>query len=309
VSLYPLAPEHGLVDPVLGRVEHDAQMFDAALRGRPAGRLFRDDEFVSYAFVWQRWAAARFALEAMERERTDLGDAFDLDELRGRGNAYVVVSEAAGVLSGWLDADAAAAATAVASSLRSAFWLWLEDDDRAMGVLRSTLEQLARMRTWRRNPGKALKLEARESTTPRDWLDAAGWRRLEALNRALGEMAHTRGNSRWSGARKLLAKLQPEAEHSSLQTARGFALTTVAMLAAAEVVASAMTVSPAIGACLDEVLAWRNDEGVDDEQSLERLLARAWGHRSTSLGEPEFEGPAQAWEAAARAGDTSLAPE
>jgi hypothetical protein len=67
--------------------------------------------------------------------------------------------------------DLAAAAAVVSSSLRSAYWLWLEDDDRAMATLRCTLEQTARLRTWHLKPAKAATLEP----TPQ-LRQGTGWR-------------------------------------------------------------------------------------------------------------------------------------
>jgi len=284
LALLPLAPDHGMRPEFLARLEHDANVFEATMSGRrPAGRLFRDDEFVAYAFTWYRWASARSASLALEAERRQIGDEFDIDKLRGRDVPYVLTSEACGLLAAWLpdeQSGAAAAAAAVASSLRSAYWLWLEDDDRAMGVLRVTLEQLARLRTCRRNPEKAAKLEARPQTRPRDWLSAAGWRRLEVMNRALGEMAHTRDQMRWFEARNMLTELQPAGVEADPQTARGFCLTALVMLTAQEVIDTAGTVSTKIAACLDEVFEWRHPEEAADERSVDELLARAWALRN-----------------------------
>jgi hypothetical protein len=300
-TLLPLAPDHGLQAGFLEKLQRDAGIFEATLAGkRPAGRLFRDDEFVAYAFAWHRWASARGALDALEGERKVLGDGFDVDQLRGRDRSYVLTSEAAGVLSAWLPSEQAAAAAAVATSIRSAYWLWLEDDDRAMGVLRTTLEQLARLRVWRRNPVKAMKLESNERATPRDWLDAAGWRRLEALNRALGELAHSRVTSRWLGARELLVQLQPEGKQTSFQTARGFSLTTVVMLATQELIDTAVTVSPEVANTLSTVLDWRREDWPQGGDPLDALLDQAWKHRSTPLRPTQFQGPAVQWEAAHR---------
>src|SRR5262249_52397480 len=156
---------------------------------------------MSLSFVWHRDAAVQAALRALEVERKELGTKFNLDSLRSRGVWYSLTSEVAGLVGAWTEGSASNAAGMISTSIRSAYWLWLEDDDRAMGVLRTTLEEAARLRTWRRRPDKARRLEASERTTPRDWLGAAGWRRLDALNRALGELAHARADSRWHGAR------------------------------------------------------------------------------------------------------------
>src|SRR5665647_3936431 len=118
-----------------------------------------------------------------------------------------------------------AAMLVIGSGIRSTQWLWLEDDDRAMAVLRCVLEQVARSRTWRLKPEKARLLEERSETTPRDWLENAGWRRLSPLNRALGEFAHVRPSRRWNAARALLASLQLDVdEDTAIFTARGAAL-------------------------------------------------------------------------------------
>jgi hypothetical protein len=165
-----------------------------------------------------------------------------------------------------------------------------------MGVLRTTLEQTARMRTWRRRPDKAGKLETSGQTTPRDWLDAAGWRRLEAMNRALGEMAHARIGSRWDGARNLLAQLQPSfPQEMSIYTARGFCLDTLVLLAARELLDSIQSISPAVALSFSKVLGLeiRDENRVDSE--LESFLNRAFAQRTVSPGSPTIKGPELKW--------------
>jgi hypothetical protein len=146
----------------------------------------------------------------LDREKEFYGAKFEPQNLVGRGITFVLIAEIAALCSRWSThlPDLAAAAAVVSSSLRSAYWLWLEDDDRAMAALRCTLEQTARIRAWRAKPAKATALEANPATTPRDWLEAASWRRLGALNRALSEFAHAHPGSRWDGARDLLTALQ-----------------------------------------------------------------------------------------------------
>ena len=127
------------------------------------------------------------------------------------------------------------AAACVASGLRSSSWLWLEDDDRAMGILRVVLEATARLRMWNQRPDRAAKFEARgKLVPPNQWLEKAGWKKLIELNRALGEMVHVRVDSKWSGARSLLTALLPSDEDPSRAPfrARGFALDSVMTLAA-----------------------------------------------------------------------------
>jgi hypothetical protein len=297
VALLPMHPDHGLRRERVRALCRGAQIFESAWTGKPAGRLFKDDEFMSLAFSWHRYAVARGALTALKNEREALGENWNLEGLRARELPYLLTSEVAGLVCAWSgDGPVADAAAVISTSIRSAYWLWLEDDDRAMGVLRTTLEQTARIRTWRRRPDKARKLETSGRTTPRDWLEAAGLRRLEALNRALGEMAHARIGSRWHGARDLLAQLQPSPAHEmSIYTARGFCLDTMVLLAGHELVAATRPVSPAVAAAFATVLKLdvRDDDQPDTE--IESLMNRAFARRADSLGLPTLRGPELRW--------------
>lgn len=298
VALLPMHPDHGLRRRNVGMLSQGARLFEAVLSGkRPAVRLFRDDEMMSLAFSWHRHAVARGALIALKNEREALGEKWDLDGLRARECPYLLTSEVAGLVSAWSgNACGASAAAAIATSIRSAYWLWLEDDDRAMGVLRSTLEQTARLRTWRRRPDKAQKLETSERTTPRDWLSAAGWRRLEALNRALGEMAHARIGSRWDGARALLAQLQPSfPQEMSMHTARGFCLDTLVLLAARELITATREISPDVASAFASVLVLAMPDEDQADTELEALMNRAFAQRAASLGPPTLKGPELQW--------------
>ena len=120
----------------------------------------------------------------MEAEK--FGDSFDASTVTERGSFYILVSELAALASTWCDGTISAALKLISSSFRSAYWLWLEDDDRAMAALRCTLEQAARITATHKNPRKVARLETRP-TLPSRWLEAAGWRRLKVLNEALGE--------------------------------------------------------------------------------------------------------------------------
>ena len=190
---------------------------------RPAGRLYHDDEMSELFFLHRRYSSASLALRGLKQE-AELYEQEKLD-LRGfnsRQFRLIIVSELLGLVANWETRDCPAASAAVASSgLRSAFWLWLEDDNRAMGILRNVVEALARLRTYTRNPRRAEKVEARPYVSPRTWLSEAGWRRLQALNMALSELAHTRPTPHWSAAWVLLVALQPEAEEPELRPYRG----------------------------------------------------------------------------------------
>jgi hypothetical protein len=127
-------------------------------------------------------------------------------------------------------------------------------------------------------------------------VDAAGWRRLKAMNRALGEMAHARIGSRWDGARNLLAQLQPSfPQEMSIYTDRGFCLDTLVLLAARELLDSIQLISPAVALSFSKVLGleMRDESRVDSE--LEAFLNRAFARRTVSLGSPSIKGPELKW--------------
>lgn len=203
----------------------------------------------------------------------------------------------AGILAVWLEGSPAGDATASCSSaLRSAYWLWLEDDDRALAALRIVLEQSARMRTWTEKPDKAEKLAASPSTTPKDWVKAAGWNRLRALTKALGEFSHGHANVRFEGAREILEKIQAgdvDPDHS-IHLARGHALDALTVLLLTESVNTASKVSTLIGDAfldiVDDVVMSKEDLASRREELLNRTLAQ----RDTPLGDYSFHGPADA---------------
>ena len=131
---------------------------------------------------------------------------------------------------------------------------------------------------------------------PRDWLDAVGWRRLEAMNRALGEMAHARIGSRWDGARNLLAQLQPSfPQEMPIYTARGFCLDTLVLLAARELLDSIQSISPAVALSFSKVLGLEPPDENRVDSELESFLNRAFARRTVSLGSPTIKGPELDW--------------
>ena len=241
------------------------------------------EAFISRRARWADLAAAAFA-----KEREQLGDRFDPDALAGRELAYILTSEAAGLLAKWRN-DARADALAVAAgALRASFWLWLEDDERSMMLARTILEQTARLRTWRLRPDRAAALEDRGArTSSRDWLREAGWRRLSALNRSLGEFSHATMRARWTGAREALAAMQGPVENEEFrpQTGRGAALNHVAFAFGAEVRALALEQQSALAKGFEAVLPY--GEGSDEE--LETWLERCWAYRDVSLGDPDLQ--------------------
>lgn len=296
-SLWPLNLVTGLSPGVVAALRSQDEIMNRMHRGeRPAGRLYRDDEISNIFFISRRARSAEHALAAFAAEERLLGEPLDGANLSGRESRVIITAELLGLIARWsgevqpMQQDAAAVAS---SSLRSAFWLWLEDDDRGMGVLRITLESLARLRTWIRNQNRAKKLEGSTRTTPRDWLDSAGWRRLEALNLALGEMAHTHSNPRWGGARAILTQLitsDVEPEYAPYR-ARGFALESVIRLSAQVALEALAQISSEFEAAVRQHMSNVGLLDVETEKALEEWLDRCWQRRDLRLGESDFREP------------------
>lgn len=292
-ALMPLTVNEGLTsEPTEYLASRFALYSQVLARQLPAGRLYRDDELLMLAFTAHRHSSAVVAGAMLDREKEFYGAKFEPQNLVGRGITFVLIAEIAALCSRWSThlPDLAAAAAVVSSSLRSAYWLWLEDDDRAMAALRCTLEQTARIRAWRAKPAKATALEANPATTPRDWLEAASWRRLGALNRALSEFAHAHPGSRWDGARDLLTALQKDPdERIAPFTARGSALDFVATLAARETISViAEAHSPLIAETMRDALAPAHLELSPDDRALNDIFDHVWGERSRPIGPPQF---------------------
>ena len=190
VALMPLTPAEGLRPQHVAYLEGRHWTYASMSGGfRPAGRLYRDDEMATLVFDAHRFSAVRVAVNGLRKEAEKFGDEFDARTLGQHCSFYVLVSELAAVTSTWCEGTNSAALKLISSSLRSAFWLWLEDDDRAMAALRCTLEQAARIKATLKNPHRAARME-NVPTLPSRWLEAAGWKRLKVLNDALGEYAH-----------------------------------------------------------------------------------------------------------------------
>lgn len=174
------------------------------------------------------------------------------------------------------------------SALRSAFLLWLEDDGRCLGVIRTILESTAQLRAWRLKRASAERLDGRgETTTTRDWLEAAGWRRLSALVRALGELAHVLPHSRWSGAFDVLSELEESQFHGTPVTAtttRGDNLNRSVQLLALETSEHIRLISPELARSTDMLI---RPAGLS-ESDLDRWLSRAFTFRERDLGAPMF---------------------
>lgn len=153
--------------------------------------------------------------------------------------AQILTAEFAGLCALWNQSrpEIAAAATLISSTLLSGYWLWLEDDDRAMAILRCTLHQTARLRTWHTKPDAAQALQSISQTTSRRWRNVAGWSQHRSLDLALFEFAHANRESRLDAAGILLDNHDHDPQHElSQRLARQTVLDKVTALAATETI-------------------------------------------------------------------------
>ncbi len=238
-------------------------------------------------FGAHRFRALAAASISFEHEQKTLGDRFGSHSIERTETEAVLAGEMAAMLAIWLreepDRRAAADAFAVcASALRSAEWLWLEDDSRGMGCLRCVIEQVARARTWRRNPTRAAKIESNPKSTPRDWIEASGLRRLNLLNRALGEFAHGSTQGNWYVAQDALVALQKHAatDDQTKYTGRTHALRVSIFIVATECAAWVDSFSSPLGAAYRKVI--RISEAQAD-RALEEFMTHAWERRKTPV--------------------------
>jgi hypothetical protein len=207
----------------------------AALAERKPYRSRSYSERALDAFAARRGNAAATARIAFEQEQGQLGEHFAPEAIGAREFAYILINETAGLLSRWTSGPRSDAMAVGASALRAGLWLWLEDDDRSLVAARTVLEQAARLRTWRLKPERATRIEAQgPRPSARDWLDAAGWRRLSVINRSLGQFSHIpdQAQEKWHEARVALMELQDDvdddAPSSPEQTTRGATLNKIA---------------------------------------------------------------------------------
>ncbi|MFD5424454.1 hypothetical protein [Streptomyces sp. NPDC127084] len=292
-ALVPLKPNAGLHQRIVEGLKNAGRAYELVMQGqRPAGRLYRDDEFSHLLFYERRARAAHWAGWALEQEKEQLGDAFNPANIDVREFQYIMAAEMAGLISVWAKGEPLGNAAAVCSSaLRSAYWLWLEDDDRAMALLRSLLEQCARLSVWAGKRDRAEKLEGSPATTPKDWINSAGYRRLSALNRALGEFAHTHARVRQAGAREILQNIQQDSQsEKAIHTARGHALDSLSLLLMEACVKAVSAFSPVVADAFREIME-EVSGGDGAARNLEAFKNRTHAQRGASLGDRTFYRP------------------
>jgi hypothetical protein len=248
-----------------------------------------------FAFLRRRQRAAADAEQAYRAEQRFLGDEYRPDTVTTRESLMAECAEMAALLAKWAASlNERAALLTAASALRSAFFLWLEDDDRSMAATRTVLECVARLRAHRVKPQRAMRVEAAgSSATPRDWFEAAGWRRLNLLTKSLGELSHFRMEARWGGARDALvaiASRELAPEHPPELRARGLLVETSGFLLASEVIERLRLLSPELSKAYESLL--EKVSGHKPGSNLEGWLGELWNMRDFDLGPPSFGGPA-----------------
>jgi hypothetical protein len=239
------------------------------------------------ALLERRGRAVTRAAEAYRAEQQHFGDDFDPGTLDSRLFRYIAISEAAFLAAEWASGPEADALRTAAAALQSAWWLWLEDTDDAMACVRGVLEQACRARAHRVKPARAARVEDMGTgASPVRWLEAAGWKRLAVLGRALGEFAHISFRARWNGARDALAALQADGTPRPDSTARGHSLDASAYLLAHEVAARLDQACPAFATAFRARVTLLDAD--KHEQYVEELLQRTLDLRGTDFGPPEI---------------------
>ena len=210
--------------------------YHAALADRFTAQRWTPLQLAELTFAAHRFSRLLVTADARAQDRKISGQHLEIQQHLSSASPYILTAEFAAVCALWNQSrpQIAAAATQISATLLSGYWLWIEEDDRAMGILRCTLHHAARLRTWHVHPDTAQALQSTSSTTPRRWLSVAGWSKFRSLDRALFEFAHANRESRLDAAEILNDHLDDPESPVSQRIARQTALDTVTVLAAAE---------------------------------------------------------------------------
>ena len=146
-------------------------------------------DLLMLAFASRRGRAVNRAIAAFNAEREREKELFSNQYLIAKEMRKAVVCETAGLIALNSKHHGSRYLAHVASSLRSAFVLWLEDDSQSMACIRVALEGVAKARAWRLKIEKAKKLDAWAAPVGR-WLDLAGYRRLKPLYGRVNRFSH-----------------------------------------------------------------------------------------------------------------------
>lgn len=240
-------------------------------------------------FLAHRARVHQRAATAFQVEKATRGQAFSPEELRFRQYDSTVTTEMAGLICLWDKRPGASSLSVAANAYRSAYLLWLEDDIRAMTCARTTLEALARARTFRAKPKRAERTDARPGTTARDWLEESGLSRLGGVLETLSSLSHFDPVT-YRDPRPILEQLSslgPGHADASINTARGDVLRMLLVVMQVEV-AQWLEGTPALATAYREATspAGKNQQAEQQlENWLSRVLAtrRAIARRDTSV--------------------------
>ena len=234
--------------------------YHTALADRYTAQRWTPQQLAELTFAAHRFSRLLVTADARAQDRKISDERLKIHQHLTPASPYVLTAEFAALCALWNQSrpQIAAAATQISSTLLAGYWLWIEEDDRAMGILRCTLHQAARLRTWHVHPDAAQALQSRSCTTPRRWITMAGWSKFRSLDRALFEFAHANRESRLDAAEILNDHRNDPESPISQRVARQTALDTVTVLAAAETLrVVAAQQSPAIADTMREALHQR----------------------------------------------------
>jgi hypothetical protein len=231
--------------------------YHTALADRSTAQRCTPEQLAELTLAAHRFPRLLVTADAHAQDREISDERLKIHQHLTCASPYVLTAEFAALCALWNPSrpQIAAAATQISSTLLAGYWLWIEEDDRAMGILRCTLHHAARLRTWHVHPDAAQALQSTSCTTPRRWITMAGWSKFRSLDRALFEFAHANRESRLDAATILNDHRSDPESPISERVARQLALDAVTVLAAAETLrVVAAHQSPAIADTMHEAL-------------------------------------------------------
>ena len=210
--------------------------YHTALADRFTARRQTPQQLAELTFAAHRFSRLLITANAHAQDRKICDERLKIHRHLTPASPCVLTAEFAALCALWNQSrpQIAAAATQISAALLAGYWLWIEEDDRAMAILRCTLHQTARLRTWHVHPDAAQALQANSATIPHRWLTMAGWSKFRTLDRALVEFAHANRESRLDAADILNDHRNDPESPTTQRVARQTALDTVTVLAAAE---------------------------------------------------------------------------
>jgi hypothetical protein len=263
--------------------------YHAALAHRDTAQRWTPRQLAELTFAAHRFSRLLVTADAHTQDRKISDQRLTIHQHLPPASPYILTAEFAALCALWNQSrpQIAAAAQQISATLLAGYWLWIEEDDRAMGILRCTLHHAARLRTWHLNPDTAQASQSTSSTTPRRWITLAGWSTFRSLDRTLFEFAHANRESRLDAAAILNNHRSDPERPISERVARQLALDTVTVLAAAEILRIvAAQQSPAIADTMREALHQR---GLDvptnpaRRQPNKRTPAHRTAHDTTAI--------------------------